>query len=563
MPEGPPSGVLEVPPVIDRPFEVDECPCVRVTEFRLLNAKDLPKYGIKLAVAIQILQQAIEQQPPNGFSFGQLQQVANLVRRYYREQGLILTRVVVPVQTVEAGVVELEVLIGKLGRILVEGNAIYSEDTLNMVFKKLIGQPVHKDEIEAALLRLTDFPGLTIFGVFQPGQAVGSTDMVLKVQDEDRFGLDARADNHGTRETGRNRVRFTFDINNFSDNADVVTVDVQRSYTPKNNDFLALEYSRYFSDGSYRFNPYFSTYDFDVGGEFAASDITAKTKYGGILFEKSQIRSRLENLIWRAGLALKNTRTFQAGLQTSRDRLTVIEAGLDYDLVDSFSPLTLFDPDKRGGGINLFSIGYTRGIEDFLGSMGSSQEATELPPGSQPSRQGGPANPVFAPGKFDKIFAYYTRFQTLTDNTDLLIRGEYQWSPDLLVPIEQYFVGGPDNVRAFPVAQQLWDRALFFSAELLVNLPFITDKPAFEGRTWGQLVQLGIFYDMAVGRLNSPLPAPTNPQSYQNLNGAGVGLRFTLPGKIEARFFSAWELGGDPVDNDKQPQLWGDITISF
>lgn len=563
IPEGPPSGVLEVPPVIDRPFEVDECPCVRVTEFRLLNAEDLPKYGIELAVAKQILQQAIGQQPPVGFSIGQIQQVANRVRRYYREQGLILTQVVVPVQTVEAGIVELEVLIGKLGRILVEGNAIYSEDTLNMVFKKLIGQPVHKDEIEAALLRLTDFPGLTAFGVFQPGQAVGSADLVLKVQDEDRFDLDARADNHGTRETGRNRVRFTFDINNFSDNADVVTLDVQRSYTPKNYDFLALEYSRYFSDGSYRFNPYFSTYDFDVGGEFAASDISAKTKYGGIQFEKSQIRSRLENLTWRAGLALKNTRTFQAGLQTSRDRLTVVEAGLDYDLVDSFSPLTLFDPDKRGGGINLLSIEYRRGIENFLGSMGSSQDALELPPGSQPSRQGGPANPAFAPGKFDKIFAYYTRLQTLTDNTNLLIRGEYQWSPDLLVPIEQYFVGGPDNVRAFPVAQQLWDRALFFSAELLVNLPFITDKPAFEGRTWGQLVQLGIFYDMAVGRLNSPLPAPVNAQTYQNLNGAGVGLRFTLPGKIEARFFSAWELGGDPVDNDKQPQLWGDITISF
>ncbi|MEJ2095380.1 MAG: hypothetical protein P8X93_09640, partial [Gammaproteobacteria bacterium] len=80
IPEGPPSGVLEVPPVIDRPFEVDECPCVKVTEFRLLNAEDLPKYGIELAVAEQILLQAIGQQPPDGFSFGQIQQVANQVR---------------------------------------------------------------------------------------------------------------------------------------------------------------------------------------------------------------------------------------------------------------------------------------------------------------------------------------------------------------------------------------------------------------------------------------------------------------------------------------------------
>ncbi len=524
----------------------------------------MPRYSIQVTEANAILEESVRQQPPAGFSIGQLQEVANKVRKYYREHGLILTQVVVPVQTVESGIVDLEVFIGKLGRVLVEGNEVYSEKVLNMVFKDLIGKPVHKGEMEAALLRLTDFPGLTVFGVFQPGQAVGTADMVLKVQKEKRMDLDIRADNHGTRETGRNRARVTIDLNKPTGGADVLSVGLQRSYIPKNNDFIAVDYSRYFHDGSYKFNGFYNTNDFDVGGDFAASQISAETDIVGIELEKSHVRSRVKNVTTLFGFSRKKSRTTTAGIQTNLDRLAVVSAALDYDSVDTFTPLRLFDRDTRGGGINIGTLELSHGIENFFDiSMGSSSQAATLPPGDQPSRRGGPAKPYFAPGRFDKVFATFTRLQTLTKNTNLLIRGEYQWSPDLLVPLEQYSVGGPDNVRAFPVAQELWDRAVFFSSELLINLPFITDKPAFANRTWGELIQLGIFYDMAVGRLNAPQPAPVDPQSYQNLNGAGVGLRFTVPSRIEARAFLAWELGGDDVANDKKPQIWGDITISF
>jgi hemolysin activation/secretion protein len=129
------------------------------------------------------------------------------------------------------------------------------------------------------------------------------------------------------------------------------------------------------------------------------------------------------------------------------------------------------------------------------------------------------------------------------------------------VPLEQYSVGGPENVRAFPVAQTLWDRAFFYSFELLFNAPFIADQPAFENRTWGELLQFSMFYDFAVGRLNEPLVSDV--RGYENFRGAGLGLRFNLPGTIESRVFWAWELGGQDIGNDKKPQFWGDFTYSF
>jgi len=50
---------------------------------------------------------------------------------------------------------------------------------------------------------------------------------------------------------------------------------------------------------------------------------------------------------------------------------------------------------------------------------------------------------------------------------------------------------------------------------------------------------------------------------YDGLKGAGLGLRFNLPGTIESRVFWAWEMGGDTTGNDKRPQIWGDFTYSF
>src|SRR3970040_1985713 len=71
LPKPPPSAVMEVPAVIDRPFDVDECPCTVVTQFRFLNAEDMPDYGVNLAEVQAILDESIQQQAAEGFSSGQ------------------------------------------------------------------------------------------------------------------------------------------------------------------------------------------------------------------------------------------------------------------------------------------------------------------------------------------------------------------------------------------------------------------------------------------------------------------------------------------------------------
>ena len=458
VPQASTTEVLEIPAVIDHPFQVEECPCVIVKQFRLLNAEELPEYDVAIADVQKILDEKMQQQPEQGYSIGQLQEVANSVRTYYREKGLILSQVVVPVQTVQGGVVDLELYIGKLGRVLTEGNAIYSQEVLERPFRDLIGKPIYKGDVEAALLRLTDYAGLTIFGVFQPGQLIGTADIVLKTQAEKRFDVAMRVDNEGTDETGQYRFRTVIDWNNPTGGSDKISATIQQSYRDKNNDYNSLEYSRYLGDGSYLFDVFFNNNNFDVGGDLRDQQIHSESEQQALSLAKSFIRSRVENITGTVKFTKEKAYTRQAGVQINVDRLSVLLLGLDYDSVDN---LNLFHAKEGGGGINFATLELSHGLEDFMGSMGSSAGANLLPTTHQPSRGG--RGDRLAEGKFDKVFANFTRLQTVRKNINLLFRADLQWSPDLLVPLEQYSVGGPDNVRAFPVSQILWDRAFFYS----------------------------------------------------------------------------------------------------
>lgn len=64
---------------------------------------------------------------------------------------------------------------------------------------------------------------------------MGTADIVLKVQEENRFDFAMRVDNHGLQSTGRHRFRTTVDWNNPTGGGDRVSATVQQGYQPKGN----------------------------------------------------------------------------------------------------------------------------------------------------------------------------------------------------------------------------------------------------------------------------------------------------------------------------------------
>ena len=578
QPEIPPEAIpsqasdVDIPALIDRPFDIEEGPYVVVEQFRLVDAEDLPEFDISTEeIQTLILDKFMREQPERGLSIGELQEVADEVTRYYRNKGLILSSAVIPVQTVSEGIVDIKIFIGRLGRVIAESNEGYSDSLLRRPFLELVGQPVSQKNIEAALLTLTEYPGLSVFGVFQPGRKVGETDIVLKVQEEKWYDVAYRADNHGLQETGRNRFRTVVDWNNPIDLADRLSFTFQQTYNPKNSYYWALDYQVYLGDN---FTLSLGTFKnrFDIGGEFAEDNISTETSNYSIELNRSFILSRQQNLSGTLAFNRKVTTTMAAKEQTSTSRLAVLSLAVDYDLVDSYDPfrnlINLFrkEPDNNsGGGLNFLTVTLSRGFNDIFGAAGSSNNQSLLPASSRSSRLGNETG-EFAAGQFTKLEVNYRRLQLMTKNQSLLFRTEFQWSKDILMPLEQYSVGGPENVRGFSDAQGLFDRAYFLSFEYIFNAPFIADRPAFLNRTWGELLQLSFFYDFVSAQQNDAL----NTEVDRNTSGkwvtyrsVGAGLRFNLPGAIDSRLMYSAGLGPEKPNNGRGGQIWGDFTYSF
>lgn len=566
------ADAVDIPALIDRPFDIEEGPYVTVQEFRLLDVEDMPKFDVNVdEIKTSILNKFQKEQPERGYSIGEMQEVADEVTRYYRAKGLILSTAVIPVQTVDSGIVDIQVYVGRLGRVIAESNEDFSESVLRKPFLGLVGEPITQKDIEAALLTLTDYPGLSVFGVFQPGQKVGEADIVLKVQEEKWYDVAYRVDNQGLQETGRNRFRTTIDWNNPTGFADKLSITYQQTYNPKNNDFWAIDYEIFLGRGFTLGGNLFKN-RFDIGGEFAANKISAQTDNRAVYLEKSFIRSRQKNLSSKLSFTSKNSTTRTQGQQTNTDRLSVLSIEANYDSVDTFHPfrplvklISKSTSDNFGGGLNFATLTYSRGFNDIFGAMGSDGDQLAFhAAGSRSSRRGGSGR--LAEGQFDKLNGNYQRLQLITKNQSLLFKSEFQWTNDVLAPLEQYSVGGPDNVRGYPDAEGLFDRAYFFSLEYIFNAPFIADIPAFQNRTWGELLQFSVFYDFATAQQNDPLDTAADRNtsgSWVTFKSVGMGLRFNLPGSIESRLMYATELGAEIPNNGRFGQVWGDFTYSF
>ncbi|MBE0507856.1 MAG: ShlB/FhaC/HecB family hemolysin secretion/activation protein [Marinospirillum sp.] len=555
IPPQPSSRVLEIPPLVERPLSADEGERIQVSEFRLTDAKNLPEYGIRLTDLQQLLDAARDEQP-EGFTIGQMEAVTNRITNYYRSKGLILAKAVLPVQTVTDGVVDIQVIEGHLGRVLAENNRVYSTRALSRPFNNLKGRPVSQQEAESALLILTDFPGLAAFGMFQPGQKVGEADLLIRVPNEERFNASLRVDNHGSETTGIYRGRGQLHWNNITGNADRLSITLQQSAQPQNSQYGALDYhiffNRYWQAGGYaRQNT------FDVGGEFESLEISGESSQYGLYGHYQWIRSRERNLSSKVELASKYATTERMGEQINEDRLTLLNLGINYDSVDT-----------RFSGLNYAGIEISQGFNDLLGAMGDSASSYELDRDKRPSRQGGErgadGRSPFAEGEFTKVLAFYSRLQNLTQGSSLLLRSEFQYSADILVPMEQYAVGGADHVRGFNSSYTMYDTGGLVSLEYILQAPLLGDRQAFGGWRWRDMLQFSIFYDHSLGEKNSPMP--NEPQGMYQMSGAGVGIRFNIPNQLTSRIQLATPLTDESGNDDEekaQPQVWFDFAWHF
>ena len=244
-------------------------------------------------------------------------------------------------------------------------------------------------------------------------------------------------------------------------------------------------------------------------------------------------RSRLD-----AGVDMSIKNAVLKNLPTeTEDNLTIASLFLTGELVDGFG----------AGGINQFEVRYSQGIPDLFGSM------LENGDGGQSTRTGGSG--INAGGDFSKFNIRYQRLQRITERNSVLLRAEGQFSDDLLVSLEQFILGGPNNVRAYPIAEFLADQGAFASIEWIINAGKLDSNSSFT---------VSFFGDYAYGKNNDPL---ANEIDDTDLGGYGLGLSFAHTGDNGNQFQFRVDVATpatklDPSDGD-DPQIYGQISYTF
>jgi hemolysin activation/secretion protein len=475
---------------------------------------------------------------------GELQEIAAAVARFYRQHGFILAQAYIPPQTLKDNTVVMRVMEGRLGEVLVENPRRYTPAQLAQPFAGKLGKAVVQEDMEQSLLLLSDYPGLKVFGVFQPGKTVGEADLVLSVLEEDRSDYVAHFDNYGTEFTGEYRGRLDMRFNDPFKKQDLLSASLSTSYSPHNGLYGAVNYERIAFGPKNRFGIGYSRNAYELGSYLEPLGIKGVTQ----LLDTYWRRSFHRGLRWNSGgqlqLARKSAKLY-VPIENGEDRqddLTTLAASVNFDWRGAL-----------GRSFHAASLTYTHGFDGLLGAM----ETTSDPNQTTASRRGG--SEVYAGGEFSKVEMTYRYWRRLSPVHSLMLGFRGQTTQDLLTSLEQIPMGGPDGVRAYGPSEALRDKAYLVSLEWQMNAPGFAQWPAFGNHRWGEILQFVVFADAAKGWLNDPL---ASDQEEISLYGVGAGVRLNVD-KFSARFEFASPVGKEVAANGRDPQYFFEMNLGF
>ena len=382
-----------------------------------------------------------------------------------------------------------------------------------------------------------------MFGTFTQGDQLGSTDLVVRVQEERRLYVTPSFDNYGSEVTGDLRGLLDFQFNNLFGVADQMRGYILQTFEPANGTYGGLNFNFPFGRNSIGLGA--AANQFDVGGvaNFETLGINGTVDQADIYWDRTFANGRFFQASGRLGVAVKHaiTTSDTLAVDLDEDKLSVVNLGFDF-----------FVASKSGRGFSVGAIEVHAGIPDWLGSM------DEFGNGGTSSRQGG--DKTFAGGDFTKYVFNFQQLFRLSANNSLVLRVDGQWTDDMLVALEQYAIGGPQNVRAYPIAQRLVDSGGSATLEWVINAPGFADKPSIGNRTWGEIFQVSLYADYAYGEVNNPLESQ---EPTVDFSGYGLGLQFNVQGKFYARFDVATPIGSRIAINGRDPQYFFRMSYTF
>ena len=447
--------------------------------------------------------------PDSQLSLRDLQAMAARITAHYRVQGYFVARAYVPAQDISDHVVTIAVSKGSYGAVTVRNHSRLDDRVVRRALKGIdSGDDITIVPLENRLLLLSDIPGVVVSSTLAPGQAPGSSDLIVDVAPGRLVTGYVDADNAGNPYTGEVRVGAAVNLNNLAGRGDVASLRVLTSGS-------GLRYGR----AAYQmpFGPVtagvaYSRLDYELGKQFTALGAHGTAEVASVFATMPLIRSRASN----------------------------VYAGLAFERRDFNDQIDLVPSASREARADVAIASLYGNHQDAIGGGGSSSFFISLSAGSldirTPAALAADAVSARSNGSYSKLWFNVARSQRLSDTWSLRGSLTGQFASKNLDPSEKLVLGGMDGIRAYPQGEGFGDQGLLLDVEARVLLAGLS------ARVPGQVSLLG-FVDVGRVTINkNPWYAGPNTR---NLSGAGIGAVWEDAGNFAVRAYYSRKLGNE------------------
>lgn len=519
-----------------------------VNRYELEGVKILPE------AEVQAVLQAWVGKP---VTFADLQNACDAIQDLYRKKGYTV-QAILPPQKIANGVVKIIVTEAKLGKVTVEtpqGPTRFNKERAAeyITYANPVGDTLNMQNLERAIVILNETPGVMVSSQLEQGEKDGEVDVRLQLTQPSALQGRVEANNYGSRTTGANQGVFALMLNNPMGYGDSISLN---GIASEGSQYVQGAYSMPVSPNGLRLGLAATYLNYKNVSNYTYNGGTGDAWTTGVSAAYPLVRSQGANLNGSVNYDIKsyNNRNSVTNTLTSAYNINNLSTGLSGNFIDNFGY----------GAVNSGSVTLILGHLDILGInqnayQGSSNNYAMYPiPGSNPLIY----QPI-TPSNFFKTTFSANRTQELAEDgaTNLYAAISGQFASVNLNSAEQFYLGGPYGVRAYPVAQSGGSQGGLFTMELRHKLQ--------------EKFTVSTFFDAGVVQQYKNMypnwQGSTHANNTYSLMGAGLGVRWDYEGWNIAGTV-AWKVGQNPLYNNSgqavntdgtttQPRGW--ITGSY
>lgn len=371
-------------------------------------------------------------------SLKQMREAAAVVQQAYEDAGW-LARVDLPAQDVTGGRVRLQITEARLGQVWLDAQAVSRvrpEQLLAWVKEgQTAGGALNNRQLERSLLLVDDLPGVSVAGNLQAGALPGATDVVINAAAEQPYSLDFSLDNHNARSVGADRLSVS---GAWTSPAGFGEGYNAQAFKSEGSDFVRLGASAPLDYHGLRGSINLSQLNYKIitpDADGRQQNINGRSQSASLDLSYPVLRSRQANVYLSASLDHRRYLGHANDQLSSHYQVHGATVGLMGNFFDSWA----------GGAANSYSLSWRQGV------VHSGQVAVS------------PA----VEGDFSKLSWSLSRQQTLRSDLSLYAALNAQRTGDkVLDGSENFSLGGPSGVRAYPVSEASGPQGQVLNLEL-------------------------------------------------------------------------------------------------